>query len=133
LRICAAAYTGFSEVFVKNLELVKRLQAWYSTWCKRPAFSAADEYLHTFNRANVMLVDTDGKGLSGMTATSIVAGKQLYAVDMVIFVIGYRAPVTGMSAQKANIEIIGSNGIPINEEWARKGPSTLHGVMDANS
>jgi hypothetical protein len=78
LRICAAAYTGFSEVLVKDPELAKKLQAWYPTWCKRPAFSAADEYLDTFNRANVTLVDTDRKGLSGMTATSIVAGKQSF-------------------------------------------------------
>jgi hypothetical protein len=33
---------------------------------------------------------------------------------------GYRALFTGTSAQKANIEMIGSSGISMNEEWARK-------------
>jgi cation diffusion facilitator CzcD-associated flavoprotein CzcO len=120
------------EKVVKDPELAKRLQAWYPTWCKRPAFAADDEYLDTFNRDNVTLVDTDGKGLNSMTADSIVAGDQSYPVDVVIFATGYRAPFTGTPAQKANIEIIGSNGISMNEDWGRKGPSTQHGVMDAN-
>jgi cation diffusion facilitator CzcD-associated flavoprotein CzcO len=118
------------EKVVKDPEVAKKLQAWYPTWCKRPAF--ADDYLDTFNRDNVTLIDTNGKGLDRLTADSIVAGDQLYPVDVIIFATGFRAPFTGTPAQKANMEIIGSNGISMNEEWGRNGPSTQHGVLDAN-
>lgn len=119
-----------AEEVVKDPEVAKKLQAWYPTWCKRPAFS--DDYLDTFNRDNVTLVDTDGKGLESLTADSIVAGDQSYPVDVIIFATGFRAPFTGTPAQKANIEIVGSNGISMKEEWGRNGPSTQHGVLDAN-
>ena len=60
------------EEEVKSPELAKKLQAWYPSWCKRPAFH--DEYLSTFNRDNVTLLDTNGKGLDRITEDSIVIG-----------------------------------------------------------
>jgi cation diffusion facilitator CzcD-associated flavoprotein CzcO len=118
------------ENVVKDPAVAKKLQAWYPTWCKRPAFH--DEYLDTFNRDNVTLVDTDGKGLDRLTTDSIVSGDHSYPVDIVICATGFRAPFTGSPAQKANMTIIGTNGVSMGEEWARKGPSTQHGVLDAN-
>ncbi|KAF2793764.1 FAD/NAD(P)-binding domain-containing protein [Melanomma pulvis-pyrius CBS 109.77] len=118
------------EHVVKDPVVAKKLQAWYPTWCKRPTFH--EEYLSTFNRENVTLIDTDGKGLSSLTADSIVAGDQSYPVDIIICATGFRAPFTGSPAQKANMTIIGSNGVSMGEEWARSGPSTQHGVLDHN-
>jgi cation diffusion facilitator CzcD-associated flavoprotein CzcO len=118
------------EKVVKDPVVAKKLQAWYPTWCKRPTFH--HEYLETFNRDNVTLVDTDGKGLDRLTADSIVAGDQSYPVDVVICATGFRAPFTGSPAQKANATIIGRNGVSMGDEWARVGPSTQHGVLDAN-
>jgi len=108
----------------------KLLQAWYPTWCKRPCFS--DEYLPTFNRDNVTLIDTNGKGLDRITADSIIVGEQSYPVDIIIFATGYRAPFGGTPADKANLTITGREGISMTDEWARNGPSTLHGVLDHN-
>jgi cation diffusion facilitator CzcD-associated flavoprotein CzcO len=57
------------EVF--DPSVAEKLQSWYPSWCKRPCLQ--DEYLPAFNRDNVTLVDTDGKGLDSITADSITA------------------------------------------------------------
>ena len=115
---------------VKDPSVAKKLQAWYPSWCKRPCFH--DEYLSTFNRDNVTLIDTDGKGLDRLTANSIVVGDQSYPVDTIIFATGFRSPLSGTPAEKANLTIIGRNGISMSNEWASSGPKTLHGVLDHN-
>ena len=43
---------------VKDPETAEGLKPWYGQWCKRPNFH--DEYLQSFNRSNVELVDTEG-------------------------------------------------------------------------
>jgi cation diffusion facilitator CzcD-associated flavoprotein CzcO len=118
------------EEVVKDPAVAQKLKAWYPTWCKRPVFN--HEYLETFNRENVTLVDTDGRGPDRLTTDSIVAGGQSWPVDIIICATGFRAPFTGSPAQKANMTIIGSNGVSMSDEWAAKGPSTQHGVLDAN-
>ena len=118
------------EQTIKNSKVAERLQAWYPTWCKRPCFN--DEYLSTFNRDNVTLIDTNGKGPDRLTTDSIVVDKQSYPVDIIIFATGFRAPFGGTPAEKANITIIGRNGVSMTEGWARNGPTTLHGVLDRN-
>lgn len=118
------------ETVVHDAAVAEKLKAWYPSWCKRPLFH--DEYLSTFNRDNVTLVDTEGKGLERLTADSIVAAGQTYAVDMVIFSTGFRAPFIGSPADKANMNVVGRNDVSMSEEWARNGPSTLHGVLDCN-
>ncbi|CAG8906570.1 unnamed protein product [Penicillium egyptiacum] len=47
-----------------------------------------------------------------------------------MFATGFRAPPSGTPADKANLTVIGSNGISMSEEWSRCGPTTLHGVLD---
>ncbi|KAE9366267.1 FAD/NAD(P)-binding domain-containing protein [Stipitochalara longipes BDJ] len=114
---------------VKDPVVAEKLQAWYPTWCKRPCFH--DEYLSAFNRDNVVLVDTDGKGLDRLTANSVVIGDHKYPVDVVIFATGFRTPFTGTPAEKANLTITGPHGT-MSQEWAAHGPSTFHGVLDHN-
>lgn len=118
------------EEEVQDSSVAKKLQAWYPTWCKRPAFH--DEYLSTFNRDNVTLVDTDGRGLDQITSDAIVHNGQTYPVDIIIFATGFRAPFTGSPAQKGNMTIIGRNGVSMTDAWASNGPSTQHGVLDVN-
>lgn len=115
---------------VHDPETAKKLQAWYPTWCKRPCFH--DDYLPAFNRDNVTLIDTDGKGLDGLTSDSLLVGKQSYPVDVIIFATGFRAPFTGTPAEKGNMTITGRDGVSMSQEWARNGPTTLHGVLDHN-
>ncbi|KAL4898664.1 FAD/NAD(P)-binding domain-containing protein [Aspergillus ambiguus] len=107
----------------------EKLKPWYPVWCKRPLFH--DDYLKTFNEDNVTLVDTDGKGIDRMTADSLVVGNKTYQADVVIFATGFLAPPAGTPAEKANMSVIGLNGVSMSEEWQRLGPTTLHGVIDA--
>ena len=49
------------------------LKPWYRQFCKRPCFH--DEYLQAFNRPNVSLVDTDGRGVDAITSAGVVVGR----------------------------------------------------------
>ena len=49
------------ESVVEDPATAEKLKPWYRQFCKRPCFH--DEYLETYNRPNVTLVDTDGKGV----------------------------------------------------------------------
>ncbi|KAJ6036078.1 hypothetical protein N7540_000357 [Penicillium herquei] len=113
---------------VHNPIIAEKLKPWYPTWCKRPAFH--DEYFQTFNRTNVTLIDTAGKGVDEIKPEGVIIRDQTYEVDMIIFATGYRAP-SGSPAEKANMTVIGVDGVSMSEEWAVKGPTTLHGVLDA--
>jgi cation diffusion facilitator CzcD-associated flavoprotein CzcO len=113
---------------VNDPSVAEKLKAWYPTWCKRPCFH--DEYLPSFNRENVSLVGTDGKGPDRLTANSIIVGDQPYPVDVIIFATGFRAPYGGTLAEKANLTINGRNGVSMTNEWAHSGPTTLHGLLD---
>ncbi|OQD67993.1 hypothetical protein PENPOL_c003G03538 [Penicillium polonicum] len=113
---------------LKNPVIAEKLKPWYPVWCKRPLFH--DDYLKTFNQDNVTLVDTDGKGIDRMTADSVVIGDKTYQADVVIFATGFLAPPAGTPSEKANMSVIGLNGVTMSEEWPRSGPTTLHGVID---
>ena len=115
---------------VKDADIAEKLQAWYPTWCKRPAFH--DDYLDAFNKQNVTLLDTNGKDPEKITENSIQIDGKDYPVDIMIFATGFRAPFSGTPAEKANMAIIGRNGATMTELWSRNGPSTLHGVLDHN-
>jgi cation diffusion facilitator CzcD-associated flavoprotein CzcO len=105
-----------------------KLKPWYPSFCKRPLLH--DDYLATFNKSNVSLIDTDGKGADRITADSLLIGKEEYKADILIFATGYRSPSTGTTANKANLTIIGKNGVSMSTEWPRFGPTTLHGILD---
>ena len=62
------------DAIVEDPATAEALKPWYRQFCKRPCFH--DEYLPTFNRPNVTLVDTDGQGrraASPSTASSSTA------------------------------------------------------------
>ncbi|KAF4842326.1 FAD-binding monooxygenase ausC [Colletotrichum siamense] len=113
---------------VKNKATAENLKPWYPSWCKRPTFS--DEYLQSFNKPNVHLVDTDGKGPSHATETSIVVGDKEYPVDVIIFSTGYSVAggrTGGSPAGRVGVQVLGRNGISMDDKWRRNGPVTLHG------
>ena len=64
------------------------LKPWYRQFCKRPTFN--DEYLPTFNRPNVTLVDTSSaQGVERITKNGVVANGVEYPVDCIIFATGF--------------------------------------------
>ncbi|PPF79896.1 monooxygenase [Pseudoclavibacter sp. RFBJ3] len=99
------------------------LKPWYRYMCKRPGFS--DEYLQTFNRPNVTLVDTaDHGGITRMTETSVVVGDEEFEVDCVIFATGFEVGVSGVLS--GTLPVTGRGGQTLLEAWGQ-GIQTLHG------
>ncbi|KIW79761.1 hypothetical protein Z517_06375 [Fonsecaea pedrosoi CBS 271.37] len=111
---------------VKDPETANSLKAWYASWCKRPCFH--DDYLPTFNRANVRLVDTHGAGVTRLTKKGFVVGEEEFEVDLIIFSTGFEFEASNSPASQAAIPITGRNGLSLDEKWNR-GVATLHGVM----
>ena len=54
-----------STTIVKDPNTAEALKPCYRQFCKRPCFH--DEYLDTFNRPNVHLIDTEGRGVERIT------------------------------------------------------------------
>ena len=100
------------------------LKPWYRQFCKRPCFH--DDYLKAFNRPNVMLVDTDGKGVDRITERGIVANGKEYELDCLIFATGFE--VGTAYTRRAGYDIVGKDGRTLSEKWAG-GMRTLHGFQ----
>jgi cyclohexanone monooxygenase len=111
------------DAIVKDPATADALKPYYNRFCKRPTFN--DEYLPTFNRSNVKLVDTRGNGLDRITENSIVFEDQSYEVDCIIYATGFEAVTT--SHKTGGFEIIGRSGRTIDEKWA-KAVRSLHGM-----
>ncbi|KAL1982748.1 hypothetical protein VTN96DRAFT_930 [Rasamsonia emersonii] len=100
------------------------LKPWYSIFCKRMCFH--DDYLQTFNRPNVTLVDTAGEGIERVTPAGIVAQGEEYKLDCIIFATGF--DVAGGLQHNAVSEIRGRHGRTLQEHWA-EGPRLFHGLL----
>ncbi len=99
------------------------LKPWYRYMCKRPTFS--DEYLQTFNRPNVTLVDTaDHGGIERVTEHAIVVGEREYPVDCVICATGFQ--VGQSDVLTGRLPVYGRGGVTLLESWST-GLRTLHG------
>src|SRR3546814_16586798 len=72
---------------VCSSDLAEALKPYYHYFCKRPGFS--DDYLQVFNRANVTLVDTAGKGVERVTTDGLVVDGRDYALDCIIYATGF--------------------------------------------
>jgi cation diffusion facilitator CzcD-associated flavoprotein CzcO len=115
---------GRVEGAVSDAKTAEALKPWYRQFCKRPTFN--DDYLPTFNRENVTLVDTGGKGVERVTETGLVVNGVEYEVDCIIFATGFEVGTS--YTRRAGFEIVGRDGLTLSEHWA-KGLRTLHGAM----
>jgi len=108
---------------VSDPATAEKLKPWYRQFCKRPTFN--DDYLPTFNRPNVKLIDTSAsKGVERLTRTAIVANGVEYPVDCIIFATGFEVGTAW--TRRAGFEIIGIDGVTLSEYWS-KGMKTYHG------
>ncbi|WAC54039.1 flavin-containing monooxygenase [Gordonia sp. SL306] len=112
------------ESVVEDRETAERLLPWYKRQCKRLSFH--DAYLQTFNRDNVELVDTDGRGLNRLTRDGVVVDDVEYKVDALIFATGFE--VATNYTRRAGFDITGRGGTRLSDKWA-KGPRTFHGLQ----
>jgi len=100
------------ESIVENPETAERLKPWYRLFCKRPCFN--DEYLETFNRPNVTLVDTDGRGVERLTRNAVVANGIEHEVDCLIFATGFE--LNNRYAKRAGYDAVGRDGLKLSEK-----------------
>jgi cyclohexanone monooxygenase len=99
------------------------LKPWYRQFCKRPTFN--DDYLPTFNRPNVTLVDTsETHGVERITKNGLIVGGKEYEVDCIIFATGFE--VSSTYSRRLGIEVYGENGLSLYDHW-REGMRTMHG------
>ena len=111
------------DELVRDPAVAAKLKPWYRQFCKRPCFH--DEYLQTFNRPNVELVDTNGRGVERLTAHGVIANGRAYDVDCLIFATGFEVGTS--YTRRAGYDIIGRDGVTLSEHWA-DGLRTLHGL-----
>ena len=107
---------------VKDKKTVEALKPWYRQFCKRPTFN--DEYLPAFNRANVALVDTKGRGVDRITEKGVVFDGVEYEVDCIIFATGFEVGTS--YTRRAAFEVYGRGGKSLSDHWSN-GMRTLHG------
>jgi len=105
---------------VRDKKTADALKPWYMFMCKRPCFH--DEYLPTYNRKNVHLIDTHGKGITEINEKGPVFEGKQYALDLLIYATGFEVQKTGIYNK-----IIGEGGLDLNDYYA-DGIRTLVGI-----
>jgi cation diffusion facilitator CzcD-associated flavoprotein CzcO len=108
------------DEIVKDKATAEALKPWFMFMCKRPCFH--NDYLPTFNRPNVHLIDTKGKGITEITEQGpVFAGKQ-YKLDLLIYATGFEVQKTGIYNQ-----LKGARGLDLNDKYST-GIRTLFGI-----
>ena len=112
------------DQIVEDPETADKLKPYWGKHCKRVCFH--DDYLPAFNRPNVHLVDTNGRGVTEMTSRGPVVDGVEYPVDLLIYASGFE--VTTDLHHRLGFDPTGSGGVKLSERWA-EGAHTLHGVL----
>jgi cation diffusion facilitator CzcD-associated flavoprotein CzcO len=105
---------------VDDPETAASLKPWYMLMCKRPCFH--NEYLSTFNRPNVHLVDTHGKGVTEIGPRGPIFDGVEYEVDLLIYATGFEVQQTGIYNR-----IVGEHGLDLYDKYS-DGIRTLLGI-----
>jgi len=128
LQVEIADMTKMEEIrervteFVDDPATAEALKPYYRQFCKRPCFH--DDYLPTFNRDSVSLVDTQGQGVDRITETGVVVGNTEYPLDCLIFATGFEVGTSFW--RRAGYDLFGRDGVALSEKW-KDGMSTFHG------
>lgn len=109
---------------ISDPALAEKLKPWYNFLCKRPLYS--DEFLPVFNRDNVFLVDTDGRGIERITEKGIVANGKEYELDLIILATGF--DVGAPPHRVGEYEVVGRNGLTMEQKWSDD-LRTVHGTQ----
>ena len=117
---------GRVDAVVQDKATAEALKPWYNLFCKR--FGFHDEFLDTFNRPNVALVDTAGKGVERITPAGVVVAGKEYPVDCLIFATGF--DFMTKYTEESGVEMFGRDGRSLADHWA-KGTRTIWGMQTA--
>ena len=112
------------DAIVRDRDTAEALKPWYNQFCKRPCFH--DDYLQTFNRPSVHLVDTRGHGVEAITERGVVVEGVEYELDCLIYATGFE--VGGDYLRSVGFEVYGRGGGSLTDRW-KDGAETLHGLF----
>jgi len=109
---------------VSKADAAEALKPWYRQFCKRPTFN--DDFLATFNRDNVHLIDVSAsKGVDGITEKGVLANGEEIELDCLIFATGFE--ITTSAHRRVDFDTRGRNGQSLYDHWG-EGFRTLHGL-----
>jgi cation diffusion facilitator CzcD-associated flavoprotein CzcO len=111
------------DALVEDRATAEALKPWYRQFCKRPCFH--DEYLQSFNRPNVHLVDTDGRGVDRITPSGVVVGEREYPLDCLIYATGFEVGTD--YTRRAGYDAVGRGGRTLSGYWEH-GMRSLFGM-----
>ena len=109
------------DAIVQDPATAAALKPYYPYGCKRPTFH--DEFLPTFNRPNVHLVDTAPTGVAQINERGVVHNGQEYPLDVLIYATGFQ----WMATSTFNM-IVGRNGQTLTQKWQTEGTRTFLGL-----
>jgi cyclohexanone monooxygenase len=109
------------DAIVEDPKTAAALKPYYPYGCKRPTFH--DEYLPTFNRPNVTLVDTAPIGVTEINERGVVHDGVEYPLDVLIYATGFQ----WMATSTFNM-IVGRGGRSLSQKWQTEGTKTFLGL-----
>jgi cyclohexanone monooxygenase len=109
------------DAIVEDPKTAQALKPYYPYGCKRPTFH--DEYLPTFNRANVTLVDTAPMGVTEIDERGVLHDGVEYPLDVLIYATGFQ----WMATSTFNM-ITGRSGCTLRQKWLDQGTRTFLGL-----
>ncbi|MEM7272434.1 MAG: NAD(P)/FAD-dependent oxidoreductase [Actinomycetota bacterium] len=109
------------DAIVEDPVTAEALKPYYPYGCKRPTFH--DEYLPTFNRPNVHLVDTAPLGVQEINERGVVHDGVEYPLDVLIYATGF----SWMATSTFNM-VVGRGGRSLSEKWDTEGVATFLGL-----
>jgi len=108
------------DEIVEDKATADALKPWYMFMCKRPCFH--NDYLPTFNRPTVHLIDTHGKGITEIGENGPIFEGKEYKLDLLIYATGFEVQKTGTWNR-----ILGEGGRDLQDKYA-DGIRTLLGI-----
>ncbi len=109
------------DAIVEDKATAEALKPYYPYGCKRPTFH--DEFLPTFNRPNVHLVDTAPHGVREINERGVVHDGQEYPLDVLIYATGFQWMAT------ATFNMIKGRGErTLKQKWEEDGTRTFLGI-----
>ncbi len=111
------------DSIVADPDTAAALKPYYRQFCKRPCVH--NEYLAAFNRPNVTLVDTGGRGVERITEKGVVVEGHEYPLDCLIYASGFEVGTD--YSRRAGFQIHGRSGRSLSDKW-NNGVRSLHGM-----
>ncbi|MEM7001924.1 MAG: NAD(P)/FAD-dependent oxidoreductase, partial [Pseudomonadota bacterium] len=109
------------DAIVEDPVTAEALKPYYPYGCKRPTFH--DEYLPTFNKPHVTLVDTAPLGVQEINQRGVVHDGKEYPLDVLIYATGFQ----WMATSTFNM-VVGRDGKSLSDKWQNEGTRTFLGL-----